>query len=90
MGTRSSESTQRELSNEYQHDRVLMVFKNLCILVHQRKVALVLEGLTPMSSNFNFPHRYLMVNCCGGCWLKSSIRFSKFDSPFEVLSTIVR
>ena len=24
---------QRELSNEYQHDRVLMVFENLCVLV---------------------------------------------------------
>ena len=30
----SSESTQRELSNEYPHDRVKMVFKNLCIIVH--------------------------------------------------------
>ena len=26
----SSESAQRELSNEYQHDRVSMLFKNLC------------------------------------------------------------
>ena len=26
----SSESTQRKLFNEYQHDRVYMVFKNLC------------------------------------------------------------
>ena len=41
----SSESTQRELSNEYQHDRVQMVFKNLCILVLWRKVASALEGL---------------------------------------------
>ena len=39
-----SESTQRELSNEYQHDRVSMVFINLCILVHWTKVALALEG----------------------------------------------
>ena len=29
----SSESTQRELSNEYQHDRVKMVFKNCCALI---------------------------------------------------------
>ena len=29
----SSESTQQELSNKYQHDRVEMVFKDLCILV---------------------------------------------------------
>ena len=28
-----SESTHRELSNEYQHDWVSMVFKNICILV---------------------------------------------------------
>ena len=35
----SSESTQRELSNEYQHDRVKMVFKNLCILVLWTNVA---------------------------------------------------
>ena len=41
----SSESTQRELSNEYQHDRVEMVFKNLCILVLWTEVASVLEGL---------------------------------------------
>ena len=29
----SLESTQRELSNEYQHDRVKMVFKKLSIIV---------------------------------------------------------
>ena len=31
----SSESICRELSNEYQHDRVQMVFKNLCVLGHK-------------------------------------------------------
>ena len=41
----SSESSQRELSNEYQHVRVSMIFKNLCILVLWTKVALALEGL---------------------------------------------
>ena len=41
----SSESAQQELSNEYQHDRVLMVLKNLCILVLWAKVATALEGL---------------------------------------------
>ena len=40
-----SESTQRELSNEYQHDRVWIVFKNLCALVHWTKVASALGGL---------------------------------------------
>ena len=29
----SSESTQRELSYEYQLDRVKMIFKNLCVIV---------------------------------------------------------
>ena len=42
----SSESTQRELSNEYQYDRVQMVFKNICVLVLWMKVASALEGLS--------------------------------------------
>ena len=41
----SSESTQRELSNEYQHNRVKVVFKNLCIIVLWTKLALAMEGL---------------------------------------------
>ena len=41
----SSERTHRELSNEYQHDRVEMVFKNLCISVLWTKVALAFEGI---------------------------------------------
>ena len=41
----SSESTQRELSNEYQHDRVKMFFRELCILVLWMKVASALEAL---------------------------------------------
>ena len=41
----SYESTQWELSNEYQHDSVKMVFKNLCIFVLWMKVASALEGL---------------------------------------------
>ena len=41
----SSESAQQELSYEYQHDRVLMILKNLCILVLWAKVATALEGL---------------------------------------------
>ena len=41
----SSESAQQELSNEHQHDRVLMDSKNLCILVLWAKVATALEGL---------------------------------------------
>ena len=41
----SYESTHRELSNEYQHDRVQMIFKNLFVLVLWTKVASALEGL---------------------------------------------
>ena len=41
----SSESTQLELSNEYQRDRVDMVFKSLCVPVIWRKVASAPEGL---------------------------------------------
>ena len=44
----SSESTHRELSNEFQHDRILMVFKSLSILVLWTKEALALEGLGPL------------------------------------------
>ena len=35
----SSESTQRELSNEYQHDRVIMDFEKDCVSVIWKKVA---------------------------------------------------
>ena len=41
----SSESTPWELSNEYQDDRVWMVFNDLCVLVILTKVASALEGL---------------------------------------------
>ena len=41
----SNESTHRQLFNEYQHDRVLMVFKQLCVSVLQMNVASALEGL---------------------------------------------
>ena len=41
----SSERTHWELSNEYQHDRIYMAFKNLCVLVLWMKVASALEGL---------------------------------------------
>ena len=40
----SSESTLRELSNDYQHDRVYMFFKKLSILMLRTKVALAVKG----------------------------------------------
>ena len=45
----SSESTHRELSNEYQHDRVEMVLEFFCILVHWTKVASALGGLNSIN-----------------------------------------
>ena len=42
----SSESAQQELSNEYQLDRVLMVFTKFCVFVLCTKVALALEVLS--------------------------------------------
>ena len=42
----SSESTQQELSNDYQHDRVKMVFKNIFILALWMKGASALERLS--------------------------------------------
>ena len=42
----SSESAQGELSNEYQCDRVSMVFKKLSELVLWTKVASAMEGLS--------------------------------------------
>ena len=41
----SFESTGRELSNGYQHDRVLKVFKDFCVSVLWMKVASALERL---------------------------------------------
>ena len=41
------ESTEGSLSNEYQHGRVYMVFKNICVLVLWMKIASALEGLKP-------------------------------------------
>ena len=41
----SSESTRRELSNEYQDDRVSMFFQESCIFVLWTKVVSALKGL---------------------------------------------
>ena len=41
----SSESTSRELFNEYQHDMVQMFFKDFCVIVIWTMVAAALEGL---------------------------------------------
>ena len=55
----SSESTQRELSNEYQHDRVSMVFKDLSILVLWTNVASALEGLRILKHKSDTTNQFL-------------------------------
>ena len=47
----SSESTQHELFNEYQHDKVLMVFENPCVLMLWTKVA---------ENNFGINHYFTL------------------------------
>ena len=42
----SNESAQRELSNEYQHDRAGMIFKSFSVLALRTKVASALGGLS--------------------------------------------
>ena len=48
----SSEGSQRELSKEYQHDR-MMVFENICVFVFWTKVASALEGLKAFAPNLD-------------------------------------
>ena len=48
----SSDSTQQELSNEYQDDRVTMIFKiSFCIFVHWTKVNLAAIGMILKAHN---------------------------------------
>ena len=46
----SSESARRDLSNEYEHDKVWMVLKGFSVLVLWIKVASALEGLSTGSA----------------------------------------
>ena len=45
--------------HEYQHDRVLMVFKDFCVLVNWAKVASALEGLKVTNPFLPFFCEYL-------------------------------
>ena len=69
----SNERTQRELSNEYQHDRVLMVFKDLSVLGLWIKVASALEGL----QQWLFLSQYLTF-----IFAREAIRRQAFFSSF--------
>ena len=75
----SSESTQQELSNEYQHDRIQMFFKNVCVLMLWTKVASALEGLrsffnrdTPVPA-FMLHHNHYMLNLQRGAFFLTSL-----------------
>ena len=74
----SSESTQRELSIKYQHDRVSMFFKDFCILVLWTKVASALDGLTCLWPELILKNLVCLLWTLGyqtyiakydGCWL---------------------
>ena len=56
----SSESTQRELSYEYPHDLVLMIFIIICFFVHWTKITSAAKGLdtrtTPPLVSAHFVH----------------------------------
>ena len=67
--TLANESAPRELSNEYQHDRAWMIFKNLCICVLWTKVDLALEGLSA-SMLLNTPTK--LYKACSDCLQNSS------------------
>ena len=59
----SSESTKRELSNEYQHDRVKMVLIIVCILVpveSRISIGRVNPGFCLVSMS-----RYFILHICG-------------------------
>ena len=73
----SFESTQRELSNEYQHDRVQMVFIDICVLVLWTKVALALEELKALFF-------VLKVMCCSCVtkWNSGNSRLYHFRNSY--------
>ena len=79
----SSDSTQQELSNEYQHDRVKMIFIIFCFFVHWTKVALALEGLRRTYRTKGTDHYHsaalhmehlVKASRCGLVWSNNSLR----------------
>ena len=96
----SFDSTQRELSNEYQYDRVGMFFNDLCILVLWTKVASALEGLTCCSlvlQDFSTCNRFRtrtsthIINSLkplAGCSIRCSQEKVKIQRGFQELSGI--
>ena len=81
----SSESTQREHSNEYQHDRVYMAYKDLCILVPLTKIASALRGLMYyFSAAAIFTGRVMFSSSLSkwSAWLQKSERRHAYCLPW--------
>ena len=76
----SSESTQRDLSSEYQQDRVKWFHKNVCVLVLWTKVASALEGLNSFPTS-TYNHCTLGISQCS-CYLSKLFRLDK--PPFSM------
>ena len=74
----ASESTRRELSNEYQHDRAFMVFTNVCVFVLWTKVASALEGLMVVRKSV-LP---LVISNIFTCH-KEDLSYLSFDTYFD-------
>ena len=69
----SSERTQRELSNEYQHDRVSMFFKNLCVLVLFDECSLSIGSVNlSLGSCHHDSSANHMTNSSAACWSSGS------------------
>ena len=73
----SYKSTQWDLTNEYQHDSVKKVLKNICILELRTKEALALEGLT----NNYYKYYQLFLSTQINTSRKYSIDYNRLESP---------
>ena len=82
----SFKSTQRELSNEYQHDRVWMFIKDLCILVHWMNIAVTNTPGLPLAVCSAYPAPCDVWKTLG--FTGSSARLSRFYFSLDSLIRI--
>ena len=59
----SSDSTQREPSNEFQHDRISMVFRNLCVLCAFDESSLSIGSVKRKAASIAEPSNSLRIDC---------------------------
>ena len=76
----SSDSTQWELSTEYKHDKVKMIFSNPCILVLWTKVAWAFKRLKVTRGNNPFASGGLSFS---GDFTHKSSKLGLFEKIFE-------